>query len=137
VLPNDFINDKAEKLLGKVWVELAGRREVPQMAHLLGFSAGVARGQPVLRLQFADRAGTTKPLRQHVNNRGIDIIDAVPQISKLGNGIGRIDHYIFSFCPASATEFSAARQELVSRDVLLSLRARRRDRVSAAAPHLG
>jgi hypothetical protein len=97
VLPNDFIDDKGQKLLGKVWVEFADRRETPQATHLLRFSAGIARGQPVLRLQFADSAGTTEPLRQHVDDRGIDIVDAVPQVSKFGNGIGRIHHYTFSF----------------------------------------
>jgi hypothetical protein len=97
VLPNDFIDDKGQKLLGKVWIEFADRREMPQAAHLLRFSAGIARGQPVLRLQFADGAGTSKPLCQHVDNRGIDIVDAVPQVSKFGSGIGRIHHYTFSF----------------------------------------
>jgi hypothetical protein len=97
VLANDFTNDKGQELLGKVWVEFADRREMPQTADLLGFSAGIARGQSVLRLQFADSAGTPEPLRQHVDDRGIDIVDAVPQVAKFGNGIGRIHHYTFSF----------------------------------------
>jgi hypothetical protein len=37
----------------------------------------------MLCLQFADRLGTPEPLRQQVNDRGIDIIDAVPQVSKI------------------------------------------------------
>jgi hypothetical protein len=32
-----------------------------------------------------------------VDDRGIDIVDAVPQVAKFGNGIGRIHHYTFSF----------------------------------------
>ncbi len=82
-MANDFTNDKGEELLGKIWVELADNREMPQTVDLLGFSSGIARGQPVLGLQFADRLGTPEPLRQQVNDRGIDIIDAVPQVSKI------------------------------------------------------
>jgi hypothetical protein len=81
-MANDFTNDKGEELLGKIWVELADN-EMPQTVDLLGFSSGIARGQPVLGLQFVDRLGTPEPLRQQVNDRGIDIIDAVPQVSKI------------------------------------------------------
>jgi hypothetical protein len=91
------MNDKGQELLGKVWVEFAERREMPQATELLGFSAGIARGQSVLSLQFSHRASTPKPLRQHVDDCGIDIVDAVPQVSKFGNGIGRVHHYTFSF----------------------------------------
>jgi hypothetical protein len=73
------------------------QRVTPQTADLLGFPAGIARGQSVLRLQFADRAGTSEPLRQHVDDRGIDIIDAVPQVSKFANGINSIHHHTLSF----------------------------------------
>jgi hypothetical protein len=97
VLPNNFMNDKGQELLGEVWVEFADRREMPQTADLLGFSSGIARGQSVLRLQFADSAGTSEPLCQHVDDRGIDIVDAVPQVAKSGYGISRIHHYTFSF----------------------------------------
>jgi hypothetical protein len=80
-MPNDFPNDQVEKLLSKVRVELAADGEMPQTADLLGFPSWIAEGQSVLGLQFADRAGTPKPLRQHVHDRGIDIIDALPQVS--------------------------------------------------------
>jgi hypothetical protein len=97
VLPNDFTNDKGQELLGKVWVEFADRREMPQTADLLGFPPGIAREQSVPGLQFADRMGTSEPLRQHVDDRGIDVIDAVPQVSKFGNGISSIHHHTLSF----------------------------------------
>ena len=80
-MSDDFTNDKGEELLGKVWVKFADLREMPQSTELLGFSSGIARGQSVLSLQFADSVGTSEPLRQHVDDRGIDIIDAVPQVS--------------------------------------------------------
>jgi hypothetical protein len=55
VMANDFTNDKGEELLGKIWVELADSREMSQTADLLGFPFRIARGQPVLCLQFANR----------------------------------------------------------------------------------
>jgi hypothetical protein len=97
VLANNFMNDKGQELFSKVWVKFAVRREMPQTTELIGFSAGIARGRSVLRLQFSHRAGTPKPLLQHVDDRGIDIVDAVPQVAKFGNGIARIHHYTFSF----------------------------------------
>jgi hypothetical protein len=96
MLPNDFMNDKGQELLGKVWVKVADCREMPEAAHLLRFSAGIARGQSVPRFQCADGPGASEPLRQHVDNSGIDVIDAVPQISKFGSGIGRIYHHTLS-----------------------------------------
>jgi hypothetical protein len=80
-MSDDFTNDKGEELLGKVWVEFAYGSEMPQTADLLGFPSAIARGQSVVGLQFADCPGTSEPLRQHVDDGGIDIIDAVPQVS--------------------------------------------------------
>ncbi len=88
VLLNDFPNDKGKEFLGEIWGKLAVSCEMPQMADLLGFSSWIARGKSVLRLQFSDCAGTPEPLRQHVDDCGIDIIDAIPQVSKTRrNGI--------------------------------------------------
>jgi hypothetical protein len=89
-MSNDFTNNKGQELLGEVRVEFADRREMPQTADLLGFPAGIARRQSVPGLQSADRVGTSEPLRQHVDDRGIDIIDGIPQVSKFGNGISSI-----------------------------------------------
>jgi hypothetical protein len=36
----------------------------------------------VLSLQLVDRVSTPEPLRQHMDDRGIDIIDAIAQVSK-------------------------------------------------------
>jgi hypothetical protein len=101
VTPNNLTNDKGQELFGKIWVELADSREMPQTADLLGFSAGIARGQSVPGLQFADCPGTPEPLRQHVDDRGIDIINAAPQVSKLANGIMSIRHHTLSFSSSS------------------------------------
>jgi hypothetical protein len=97
MLTNDVTSDKRQELPSKAWVQVAERREMPQAAHLLRLSAGIARGWSVLRLQFADSPGTPKPLCQRMDNRGIDIIDAVPQVLKCGSRVGRICHHILSF----------------------------------------
>jgi hypothetical protein len=122
VLPNDFTNDKGQEFLGKVWVEFTDRREMPQTADLLGFPAGIARGQSVPGLQFADSLGTPKAFGQHVDDRGIDIVDAVPQVSKFENGIGRIHHHTLSFLSSFRDGVLDCRtQDVASRDVLLSV----------------
>ena len=97
VMSNDLTNDKGQELFGKVGIEFADCRKMPQTADLLGFPPGIAREQSVPGLQFADRMGTSEPLRQHVDDRGIDIIDAVPQLSKVGNGIRSVHHHTLSF----------------------------------------
>jgi hypothetical protein len=51
----------------------------------------------VLGLQFADRVGMPEPLRQHVDDCGIDVIDTVLQVSKVRNGISSIKHHTLSF----------------------------------------
>jgi hypothetical protein len=93
MLPNDFMNDKRQELFGKVRIKVADRREMPHAACLLRFSTGIARAQPVLRLQLADSPGTSEPLRQHVDNRGVDIVDAVSEVSKSGSGIVSVCHH--------------------------------------------
>jgi hypothetical protein len=109
VKSDHFTKDKRQELLGKIRVERADSRELPQTADLLSFSAGIASGQSVVGLQFADCPGTPEPLRQHVDDRGIDIIDAVPQVSKVGNGISSIHHRTLSFKVGFALDSSLER----------------------------
>ena len=108
-MSDDFTNDQGQELLGKVWVELADSREMAQTAGLLSFSGGIARRQSMVSLQFADCPGTPETLCQHVDDRGIDIIDAVPQVSKVGNGISSIHHHTLSWS-ASLLGLSLARR---------------------------
>jgi hypothetical protein len=82
-MPDDLSNNKGEELLGKVGVELASRCEPTQTAYLLGFSSRIARRQSMLGLQFADQAGATEPFRQHVDDRGIYVINAIAHVSKV------------------------------------------------------
>jgi len=100
VVSKDFLNDEGQKLLGNVWVEFTDRSETPQTTDLLRFSAGIARGQSVSGLQFTDCLGTPEPLRQEVDDRGIDIIDAIPQSRSLepGSAVSAIIPSPFSFC---------------------------------------
>ena len=63
-------------------LKLADSRELTQATYLLGFASGIARRQSVLSLQFADCAGAPEPFRQHVDDSGIDVIDAIAHVSK-------------------------------------------------------
>src|SRR5262245_17654549 len=83
VMPDDLSNDEGEELLAKVRVELADSRELTQTAYLLGLSCGIARRKSVLGLQLADCAGAPEPFRQHVDDRGVDVIDAIANVSKV------------------------------------------------------
>jgi len=83
VMPDDLSNDKGEELLGKVRVEPADSRELTQTAYLLGFSYGIARRQSVPGLQFSHCVSAPEPFRQHVDDRGVDVIDAIAQVSKV------------------------------------------------------
>src|SRR5215472_1604029 len=87
--------DKGKELLGKVRIEFAECSVIPQMCDLLCFPSGVGRWQTVLGLQLADCVGTPEPFSQQANDRGIDVIDIVPEVAKVGNGITSVrDHSI-------------------------------------------
>jgi hypothetical protein len=81
-MSNDLTNDKGQELFGKVGIEFADCRKMPQTADLLGFPAGIARGQSLPSLQFADRVGTAEPLRQQVDDRRIDILSMLSRRSR-------------------------------------------------------
>src|SRR6516162_86472 len=82
--------DKAKELLGKARIELADCSVMPQTCNLLCFPSGIGRWQIVLGLQLADCVGTPEPFSQQANDRGIDVIDVIPEVAKVGNGITRM-----------------------------------------------
>src|SRR6516165_3701856 len=77
VMADGLTNNKSKELLDKVRVKLADSRESTQTTYLLGFSSGIARRQSVLSLQFANYASAREPFRQHVNDRGVNVVDAI------------------------------------------------------------
>jgi hypothetical protein len=87
-MPDDFANDKDNELLGTNWIEVTGSCEMPQTADLRGFPFLIAKGQSVPGLQFADRMGALEPLCQHMDDRGIDIVDAISRSRRFEMGSG-------------------------------------------------
>jgi len=82
--------DKGKELLGKVRIESAECSLMPQTCDLLCFPSGIARWQTLLGLQLADCVGAPEPFSQQANDRGIDVIDVIPEVAKVGNGITRM-----------------------------------------------
>src|SRR5258708_38851860 len=88
MMPNDFTNDKGKKLFSKLGIKFSSRRKLAETGDLLRLSAGVRRRQVVSCLQNSNLLGTPEALRQHVDDRGIYIVDTVPYVLKLGHGGG-------------------------------------------------
>jgi hypothetical protein len=91
MMPNDFTNDKGKKLFSKLGIKFSSRRKLAETGDLLRLSAGVRRRQVVSCLQNSNLLGTPEALRQHVDDRGIYIVDTVPYVLKLGHGGGAVD----------------------------------------------
>jgi hypothetical protein len=91
MMPNDFTNDKAKKIFRKLWIKFSSRRKLAETGDLLRLSPGVRRWQVVPSLQDSNLLGTPESLRQHVDDRGIYIIDTVTYVLKLGHGGGGTD----------------------------------------------
>ena len=56
--------------------------------HLLGLARRIGGRQVMLRLQHPDPLGAAEPLGQHVDDRRVDIVDAVAQRLQLGQRRG-------------------------------------------------
>ena len=93
VTSNDFVDHKRKELLGKVWIESPECSMMPQTCDLVCFPFGIASWQTVLSLQLADKVGTPEPFSQQVNDCSIEVIDTVPEVAKIGNGITSIRNH--------------------------------------------
>jgi hypothetical protein len=91
MMPNDFTSDKAKKLFSKLWIKFSRRRDLAETGDLLRLSAGVRRRHVVSCLQNSNFLGKPEALRQHVDDRGIYIVDTAPYVLKLGHGGGAVD----------------------------------------------
>src|SRR3981189_2697079 len=91
MMPNDLTNDKGKKLFSKLWIKFSRRRALAEPGGLPRLSAGVGRRHFVSCLQNSNLLGKPEALRQHVDDRGIYIVDAVPYVLKLGHGGGAVD----------------------------------------------
>src|SRR4051812_43772248 len=90
VVADDLGNDEVEELLGEGGVEFGVLGELAQPFDLAGFARGVGRGQRVLGLEVADLLGAFEAFGEHMDDGGVDVVDAVAEAVELGAD-GRVD----------------------------------------------
>ncbi len=75
MMPNHFLNNKANKFLGKLLIKASGSREVIQPGHLLRLTLRIRTGQIVFGLDPADILCVREAFGQRVDQDGIQPIN--------------------------------------------------------------
>jgi hypothetical protein len=90
MMPDDFLHDKIQELLGKIRIELGRLSERTQPRDLLCLPAWIRRREAMSCFEFSDNLRAPETLGENVDQRRIDIVDAVAQASKLfwNGGVG-------------------------------------------------
>ena len=89
MMPDHFIDNEPQKLLGEIGIELRIPCQLPQPRDLTLFTPRIGGGQPMRRFIPPDRLRHFEPLGEHENQRGIDIIDTVAIMLQL-----RVSHAV-------------------------------------------
>jgi len=76
VVPDDLVDDEAQEFLAEIGIELRIFCQFAQSRDLAFLPPGIGRGKVHLRLVGADRLGDAEALRQDMDQRGIDVVDA-------------------------------------------------------------
>jgi len=79
MMTDHLLDDKGQELLCKIGIELGCPGKGPQPFDLGGFARRIGGRQPVLRLIFPNLLCAFEPFREKMDERGIDIVDAVAQ----------------------------------------------------------
>ena len=85
-----FLDDEAQELFAKIRVQLRLCRQLAQPGDLAFLARGVRWGQGMCGLIGAHRLGDAKPFGQHMDQRGIDIVDAGAIGGQSGIGSGDV-----------------------------------------------
>ncbi len=75
VMPNHFVDDESQELLGKFRVKMGFFGQGTQSGHLPFLPAGIGRRKGSLCLVITYGLRDPKTLCQHVNQSSIDIVD--------------------------------------------------------------
>ena len=86
VVPNDFFDDEGQELLGELRIEIGVDGELAKPLDLPLLACRVCGREVVRSLQPADLLGVLEPLGEHVNQCGIDVVDARANLLELGPG---------------------------------------------------
>src|SRR5437762_2213747 len=84
VMPDHFLDDEREELLGKIGIEPGFPGKRPQPGHLLCLADGIGRRKALRRFELPYRLCAFEPLGQQVHERRIDIVDGIAQALKVG-----------------------------------------------------
>ena len=82
-MADDFIDDEAQKFLGKIGVELRFRSQSAQARNLVGFARRVSRRQFEFGFQSPDRLRHLEPFGEHRDQRRVYIVDALAITAQL------------------------------------------------------
>lgn len=88
MMANDLVDDEADELLTEIGIELGLFGKAAQPRDLPLLARGVGRGQVVRGLVGAHRLGDAEPLGQHVDQRGVDVVDARAERGEVRIGSG-------------------------------------------------
>src|SRR5689334_6847772 len=86
VVANNFLDNEIEKLLGEIRIEFGAMRQHAQTRDLSGLTVGIRGRQAFDGFQLSHRLGAFEAFGQKMNERRVDIIDAVAQGLQLWNG---------------------------------------------------
>ena len=86
MVANDLLDDEAQELFPEFGIELGLLRDRAQARNLPVFALGISRLERVQRLVNPYRLGNSEPFRQDVDQRGVDVVDALAIAGQ--NGIG-------------------------------------------------
>ena len=86
MMPDHFIDNEAQELLGEIRIELRIPCQLPQPRDLTLFTPRIGRRQSVRRFIPPHRLRHFEPLGEHENQRRIDIIDTVAIMLQLRVG---------------------------------------------------
>lgn len=84
MMADHFLDDEVEEFLRKIGVEMGSIGELTQARDLLRFARRIGRRQPVRGLELTHRLRAFEPFRQQVNERCVDIVDALAKALKFG-----------------------------------------------------
>lgn len=91
MVADHFIDDEAQELLAELRVQLGLFRERAQPGDLSLLARRIGGGQRLACLVLAHFLRDAEAFRQHVNDRGIDVVDtlAIPRQRGIGGVIAR------------------------------------------------
>ena len=82
-MPDDFLDDEIQELLGKLGIELGANGKGPKAGDLLRFACRVRGGHTGACLEGTHLLRELESLGQKVDQCGIDVVDAVAKSLEL------------------------------------------------------